>query len=684
MRASIGKIWGGLVVVGLVTACSGTTHPGDPQVTAGAGSGGGAGAGSGGLASAGSNAGTAGTEVTVAGAPGSAGESGAGGEAGADDGSAGLGGYAGGSGNAGTAGAGGGVLYPPIDIGAQQTSDKLDVLFVVDNSVSMADKQNILNVSLPSFVSRLANPLCVDAQGKPVATQPASGGEACVSGTRELTPVKDMHLGVITTSLGSHGGTVCATPVTVDDRLDDRAELLPAQRPNLPSYENSGYLAYDSAGLVGVSNVNSVIADLQTIVSAAGEHGCGYEAPLEAMYRFLVDPEPPVSVTLSNNQSTPGEINVGLLSQRIAFLRPDSAVAVVILSDESDCSIRDEGVGWFVGSQQRMPRSTAVCDVNVNDPCCRSCAQNESAGPRAGCSSLKDDAVCKTVTSGQSYATWDAPHDSLNLRCFDQQKRFGFDLLYPIERYSNALSNPKIRNRAQLLVDNPLLAAREGKGPRSATLISVSVIVGAPWQDLATTASLGAGNTIEYLGGAGLESNARWPLLIGDPARNLPPSDPFMIESPAERTGQNPLTQTPIVPSTSTNPIANPINGHEQNNPSFDDLQFACTFPLLTPKTCLPGDPACDCAPDKMGNSDAVKLSNSPLCQPPTGGVAATTQYYGKGYPGTRELRFAQQLGARAVPASICPRTLTDASSPDYAYTPAFSALIARLGATLK
>ncbi len=93
-----------------------------------------------------------------------------------------------------------------------------------------------------------------------------------------------------------------------------------------------------------------------------------------------------------------------------------------------------------------------------------------------------------------------------------------------------------------------------------------------------------------------------------------------MIESSAERSGQNPLTQTPIVASTSTNPLANAINGHEQHIPNLDDLQFACTFPLPSAKPCASGDPACDCAPDKMGNSDAVQVSNSPLCQPPTGG----------------------------------------------------------------
>jgi len=680
MRASIGRVLGGLAVIGLVTACGGKEESGGPSATAG--SGGAAGNGAAGLASAGSEVAVAGGGAS-AGTAGAAGESGSGGEAGADEGSAGLGGNGGAGGNAGAAGSGGSAGgYPTIDLGPQQKSDKLDVLFVVDNSISMSDKQSVFKASVPSFVARLVNPLCVDAQGKPAATQPAAGSDACISGTREITPVKDLHLGVITTSIGGHGGGTCA-PGSSGANVDDRAELLPAVRPSLPSYNGTGFLAFDASGVVGVANVNNVIADLQTIVGAVGDGGCGYEAPLEAMYRFLVDPEPPTSVEQVNNMSTPIGINQALLTQRSGFLRPDSAVAVVILSDENDCSIQDEGVGWFVGSSLRMPRSTAACDANVNDRCCRSCAQSESAPP-SGCLALKDDPVCKEKLPNQQYATWDAAHDSLNLRCFEQRKRFGFDLLYPVERYNDALSNPLVRNRAEVLVDNPLFAARDGKGPRSATLISVSMIIGAPWQDLATTASLSAGSPIDYLGGTGLESNARWPILLGDRANNLPPSDPFMIESTSERSGKNPLTQTSITPASSTNPLANEINGHEQNIPQFDDLQFACTFALPAPKVCLSGDAACDCAPDKNGDASTVVASNSPLCQPPGGGPASTTQYYGKGYPGIRELTLARQLGARAVPASICPRNATDSSSPDYAYKPAFSALIGRIGATLQ
>ena len=76
--------------------------------------------------------------------------------------------------------------------------------------------------------------------------------------------------------------------------------------------------------------------------------------------------------------------------------------------------------------------------------------------------------------------------------------------------------------------------------------------------------------------------------------------------------------------------------------------------------------------------------ANSPLCQPPEGGPAGTTQYYGKGYPGARELTFAKQMGERAVGGSICPKEMSDAKSGDYAYAPVLSALVGRIASTLK
>jgi hypothetical protein len=189
---------------------------------------------------------------------------------------------------------------------------------------------------------------------------------------------------------------------------------------------------------------------------------------------------------------------------------------------------------------------------------------------------------------------------------------------------------------------------------------------------------------LTYLDAGSLESKQRWPLLVGDQAHNVEPSDPLMIESIAARSGQSPLTNAPLVPATSLQPTANPDNGHEQNVPDFDDLQYACIFPLATPQSCAPGDSECACAATRAGDASSVAAANSPLCQPPAGGPAGTTQYYAKGNPGTRELLVARDLGSRSTPASICPKGASPVTSPNYGYVPALSSLLARLGVTFK
>ena len=51
---------------------------------------------------------------------------------------------------------------------------------------------------------------------------------------------------------------------------------------------------------------------------------------------------------------------------------------------------------------------------------------------------------------------------------------------------------------------------------------------------------------------------------------------------------------------------------------------------------------ACDCL-----ETDIPK--NRPLCNPPNGGPAGTTQYFAKAYPGVRHLQVLKGLGERAM-----------------------------------
>jgi hypothetical protein len=615
-----------------------------------------------------------------------------------------------------------------VDQVEQSGVDKIDLLFMVDNSTSMADKQEILQSAVPVLVRRLTSPICVDSvTGAPTGENSMAGH--CTKGEPEFNAVADIHVGIVTSSLGSHGGNGPNCNMTGAGLTpNDQAHLLGTVRPAgsnadpkltfdvANTWNNTGFLAWD-ANLKdqppGVEDAGLFEGKFANMIAASGEQGCGYEASLESWYRFLVDPEPPANVTRTtanltsrgsalitnpDGSTTCKGCDLELLAQRKAFLRPDSLVAIVMLSDENDCSIRDDGQGWLVASTKdvrgnplRMPRSTAVCATDPNDPCCRSCASAETAPPK-GCGKLSDDDVCKVVPAGQNYATWDEANDSLNLRCYDQMKRFGFDLLYPTSRYVDALSKPTLtlQSDGKTQVPNPLYAAPAGSSPRDPAQVFFAGIVGVPWQDIADDASL-SGPGLKYLSADELVAKGRWNVLLGDPSAHppVPPADPFMIETPSPRSGNNPITHDAIMPPTSTSPTASPINGHEQNVPSsnVDDLQYACTFALKTPKACPAGDNSCDCAADSNGSASAVTAANSPLCQPPSGGAATTEQSYAKAYPGIRELEVLKGLKNQGVVASICPKVTASADDPagdpNYGYNPAVAAIIDRLKADL-
>src|SRR3954468_23473312 len=49
-----------------------------------------------------------------------------------------------------------------VERAKQNKVSKIDLLFMIDNSSSMADKQAILAEVVPDLVNRLVNPVCVD------------------------------------------------------------------------------------------------------------------------------------------------------------------------------------------------------------------------------------------------------------------------------------------------------------------------------------------------------------------------------------------------------------------------------------------------------------------------------------------------------------------------------------------
>jgi hypothetical protein len=449
----------------------------------------------------GTQAGTGGVSAGAAGASGAGGTDNASGNSAAGSSAGGTAGNGGDPGAGGDAG-GEGPVEPvdQVELVRDKVPNKLDLLLMIDNSISMADKQHLLADAMQHLVAR-------------------------------LVPFNDIHAAVVTSSLGSHGangaGDVC---VSVDD--DDHAQLLGVIRPDLPNWNQTGFLAWDPQQMltpVGIADPAVFAAGLAKTVQAAGDHGCGYEASLEGWYRFLVDPEPPLAVVIppSGSVAEVQGVSAAVLTQRAAFLRSDSVLGIVMLSDENDCSVVDGGYGFLISRTAPMYRSTSACAADPNDPCCQSCAETTA---RVGCPALATDSEC---VKGNTLASVE---DGLNLRCYHQKQRFGFDLLYPVQRYIDALTASQITRRSDgTLVPNPIYESKNGAPPRSPEQVLLLGIVGVPWQDVSDADSLTAPG-LKFLSEDAPLSAERWDIILGDPAANVLPLDPFMVESIADRT----------------------------------------------------------------------------------------------------------------------------------------------------
>jgi len=596
-------------------------------------------------------------------------------------------------------------------------SNKLDMLFAIDNSPSMGDKQDLLLTAIPLFLERLTNPWCVSSDPT-VPASPSNNGVCSAGLVLEFPPITDIHIGIVSSSLGGGGSPdVCQPDATDSTHQDDHGHLLNRTRPATlggaegsidaakPLDGNGGnFLAWtpsnEKQNVTDEPSESQLETDFSALVGGVQEHGCGLEAQLESWYRFLVQPDPYAEL-VANNDTPPiislSGVDSTLLKMRHDFLRPDSLVLVLQMTDEDD-SWSDPlwlgGYGWTVrtnnfpgGPGQGVgPRGTTECDQPVdannptttgpNNPDCVSCAFPESLKPVAGTPIGEDPNcnACAGVTNNCPEKGWyttastnadPQAADGLNVRYTNSMRaRYGLDPQWNIQRYVDGLSSLTVPDSAHEVHDstkyattdknctNPLFAAElpDGSdttpqtlcnlavGTRDQSLVYYLIIGGVPWQLLAQdplNTSLPLKQTL---------SAADWTTIIGkDPSTfQTDGIDPHMIESILPRPGLPPPTASDT---------ADPENGREWNtleSSAAIDLQFACVFDLLQPKDCTSPEfqGACDC----IGN--ATNADGPPLCDP----VTRTLQTRGKAYPTIRELRVAHGLANQGVVASICPR----------------------------
>ncbi len=598
------------------------------------------------------------------------------------------------------------------DTVVRTTADKLDLLFMIDNSQSMADKQQILAQAVPQLVIRLLNPPCVDENGNAVGVQPATPNDVCVEGSREYEPIADIHIGVISSSLGGVGGSFCETETAADANPTtmDMAHLMGTVRDTLVE-DSDGFLNWDNRDPAlaasdstpdapPISDFGTLIARFADHVVAVGEVGCGFESSLESWYRFLIDPAPYQRILIpdpATGQGVKDGVDQELLDQRAMFLRSDSRVVVVMVTDENDCSIRAGGLGSLVATFNRdnsiflMRRGTSVCETSPNDPCCFSCATDDSAWP-SSCGTKEQ--LC-LGTEGEVEVSLTYYEDASNLRCYKQKQRFGIDFLYPTSRYTVGLRSAELCPDSSFgdadcqcakatklgatckpgaAVDNPLYSPGTTGVVRDPSLVFLAGIIGVPWQLIATDDTATTETpSLRYKTSADID----WAAIVGDSDGNVLPTSLHMQESILPREG---------LPGPDAGPTADPVNGHEWNTDG-KDLQYACIFELPVPRDCATVEQGrnCDCFPSADVTSpnptEDVENARKPVCQDMVSGVYTTTQYRAKAYPGLRELEVLRDYGDNAITTSVCPKTLSGVPEADasYGYNPALSAIVGRL-----
>lgn len=184
--------------------------------------------------------------------------------------------------------------------------DKVDLLFIVDNSGSMEEEQLLVRDQLEAMVTALAS------------------GSVTIGGVAKTFPqVQSLHIGVISSDIGtdttnpfSGGGCTRTGDGAI---LLDHGSATDADATCNTTY-SPAYQAFAAGG-----DVMQTAHDVGCRVGAVGIDGCAFEQQLEAALKALTAP---LETTGAN----------------AGFLQDGSLLALVFVSDEDDCSAADQSI----------------------------------------------------------------------------------------------------------------------------------------------------------------------------------------------------------------------------------------------------------------------------------------------------------------------------------------------------
>jgi hypothetical protein len=233
----------------------------------------------------------------------------------------------------------------------------IDILFVIDDSPSMLDKQTNLKNNFPNFINVLNT---------------IEGG------------LPNVHLGVVSSDLGTKGAEDAQAGPGIGSGPGSCSGN--GKSGNLQTNMStlvSGTFISDVLNNDGTrtTNYTGSLANAFSAIASLGASGCGFEQHLEAAKRAL-----------NNNPANAG------------FLRPNAFLALVFIQDEDDCSIAKS---TLLGSDTatlgplqsfRCNRFGHVCAQGGADPN----AMN-TVGPKGGCTSAP---TSQYLTKVSDYVTF--------------------------------------------------------------------------------------------------------------------------------------------------------------------------------------------------------------------------------------------------------------------------------------
>jgi hypothetical protein len=280
----------------------------------------------------------------------------------------------------------------------QSGISKVDLLFVIDNSGSMATEQQKLAAELPRLVQVLTT-----------GDRNAGRTGGMVSQEGMFTPVSSLHLGVVSTNMGGIESPMGSTIIQSCKGLGDDGKFLrstdiaasgvTAEANNeFPGYrtgevvlppdpacanvrEPPPYQVYETGEEPSAEEVSAAFR----CVSKVGVRGCPYEQQLEAMWKALAPSDEDFDfLNNTKGHGDPKGVNAG-------FVREDAILAIIHVSDEEDCSIKEAGKALFADT----PEAAQMFGQQINLRCGQQAGNAELIWPTKryveGLRSLKPD-----------------------------------------------------------------------------------------------------------------------------------------------------------------------------------------------------------------------------------------------------------------------------------------------------